>query len=436
MSVFQIVCLGLSHRTAPVEVRERLRCSFMAVSQLLPMLDDGIASDYGRFSTIREAVILATCNRMELYTVVDVSVPEPRQLLVDCLATIHPADLNAMGDQVYFFEGETAVTHLLNVAAGLDSLVLGEPQILGQVTDAYMAAVKARTIGPLLDTLFQTAIRSGKRVRTETAIGSNPASISSVSIALAKQIVGDLSDKQLLIIGSGEMARLAVKALQARGLTQISVANRSKTRAETLASQGSGQAYSLAELPQALAAADVVISATSAPKPVVTYETLAHIMNLRPERPLVLIDIAVPRDIDPSAREIAGVYLFDVDDLQDTLDESLQARQAEVPQAEAILAQEMSCLKLELRALTVQPLIADLHQKAEAIRQHELERTLRQLGDVDAQTLDQLQHLTRSLVTKLLHEPTKQLRTQAGNGTAVDYASTVRELFGLTANGD
>ena len=430
MSVRQIVCLGLSHRTAPVEVRERIRCSLIDVGQLLPMVDEGIVSDYGRFQAISEAVILSTCNRMEFYTVVDTE-EDPRQLMVDLLENIHPADLNEMGAQVYFYAGETAVSHLLEVVAGLDSLVLGEPQILGQVTDAYMAAVKAHTIGSILDALFKTAIRSGKRVRTETAIGSNPASISSVSIALAKQVVGDLSDKHILIIGSGEMGRLAIKALRARGLSQISVANRTKSRAEALASEGSGQAYSLEELPQALAAADVVISATSASDPVLTRNRVVQTMNLRQERPLVLIDIAVPRDIDPTARDIPGVHLFDVDDLQGTLDESLDARQAEIPQVHEILAQEHAALDVELRTLTVKPLIADLHQKAEAIRQRELERTLRHLGDVDPQTLEHLQHLTRSLVTKLLHEPTKQLRTHAGNGTAVEYASTVRELFGL-----
>lgn len=435
MSARQIVCLGLSHRTAPLEVRERLRCSLIDLGKLLPMLDEGIVSDVGRFAAISEAVILSTCNRMELYAVVE-PFEEPRQLLVDLLANIHSADLQAMGEQVYLYEGETAVSHLLQVTAGLDSLVLGEPQILGQVTDAYMAAVQAHTIGPMLDALFTAAIRSGKRVRTETAIGSNPASISSVAIALVKQIAGDLDDRQFLIIGSGEMARLALKALRARGLTRISVANRTRARAQTLAAESGSRVYGLDELPQALAAADVVISATGSPAPVLSSQTVAEVMKMRVERPLILIDIAVPRDIDPAARDIPGVHLFDVDDLQATLDESLDARKAEIPQVELILAGEQACLQLELRTLTVQPLIADLHQKAEAIRQRELERTLRHLGDVDAQTLDQLQHLTRSLVTKLLHEPTQQLRTQAANGTAVDYASTVRQLFGLTANGD
>lgn len=435
MSVRQIVCLGLSHRTAPVEVRERLRCSLIDVGQLLPMLDEGMVTDYGRFSAISEAVILSTCNRMEFYTVVDTAVADPRQLMVDLLASIHPADLDAMGDQVYFYAGETAVSHLLKVAAGLDSLVLGEPQILGQVTDAYMAAVKAHTIGPILDALFQTAIRSGKRARTETAIGSNPASISSVAIALAQQVVGSLHDKHVLIIGSGEMAQLAVKAIYVRGVGQMSVANRTLSRAEALASGSGGYAYGLDQLAQALVAADVVISATASPVPVLDWDLVAEAMADRAERPLVLIDIAVPRDIDPAVAEIEGVTLYDVDDLQHTLDESMDARKAEIPQVNEILAGEQACLEMELRTLTVKPLIADLHQKAEAIRQRELERTLRHLGDVDPQTLEQLHQLTRSLVTKLLHEPTKQLRTQASSGTVVDI-NTVRELFGLNVNGD
>ncbi|MBE2224781.1 MAG: glutamyl-tRNA reductase, partial [Anaerolineae bacterium] len=340
MSVRQIVCLGLSHRTAPVEVRERLRCSLIDVGQLLPMLDEGMVTDYGRFSAISEAVILSTCNRMELYTVVEATVTEPRQLMVDLLASIHPADLDGMGDQVYFFAGETAVTHLLEVAAGLDSLVLGEPQILGQVTDAYMAAVKAHTIGPILDALFQTAIRSGKRVRTETAIGNNPASISSVSIALAKQTVGDLHEKNILIVGAGEMALLAVKALHARGLTNIDVVNRTKANAEALAAPYNGHAYGMDEFLPRLAVADVVISATASPHPILSSEAIAKTMTLRAERPLVLIDIAVPRDIDPAARNIPSVHLFDVDDLQGTLDDSLEARKAEIPQIHAILAEE------------------------------------------------------------------------------------------------
>ena len=449
----QIACLGLSHRTAPLAVREQLRCSLVDVGELLPALETGhplperldsladqplavCLQDHAAFTAVRELVILSTCNRLELYALLSGEVDDPRALLTAVLATVHQIDLSPFQNHLYHFVGETAVTHLLRVAAGLDSLVLGEPQILGQVTSAYMAAVQARTIGPALDALFRAAIRTGKRTRTETAISSSPASVSSVAIALAQDIVGDLNGRHTLVIGLGEMGRLALKALGHRGVTAVSVANRTWVRAETAVARFNGRAYSLEQLPEALLAADVVISATASPIPVITAGMVQQAMSQRGARPLVLIDLAVPRDIDPAIQTMPNVRLYDVDDLQSSLDDSLAARQAAVPLVETIVAEETAVLDKELQQLAVQPLIADLHQKAEAIRQRELERTLRHLGDVDPQTLEHLQHLTRSLVNKLLHEPTKQLRTQASTETAVTYASAVRELFGLGAPGD
>ncbi|MBK6710640.1 MAG: glutamyl-tRNA reductase [Chloroflexi bacterium] len=449
----QIVCLGLSHRTAPVDVREQLRCSLLDVGQMLPafeadhlendaltrLSDETVAASWqsrAEFTAVRELVILSTCNRLELYALLSGEVDDPRALLTAVLATVHQTDLSPFQNHLYHYVGETAVTHLLRVASGLDSLVLGEPQILGQVTSAYMAAVQARTIGPALDALFRAAMRAGKRTRAETTISSSPSSVSSVAIALAQEAVGDLNGRHTLVIGLGEMGRLALKALGHRGVTQVSVANRTWVRAETAVAPFHGRPYALEQLPDALLIADVVISATASPIPVITVGMVRQAMSQRGARPLVLIDLAVPRDIDPAIQTMPNVRLYDVDDLQSSLDESLAARQAAVPLVEMIVAEETAVLDKELQQLAVQPLIADLHQKAEAIRQRELERTLRHLGDVDPQTLEHLQHLTRSLVNKLLHEPTKQLRTQAGTETAVTYASAVRELFGLGAQGD
>ncbi len=423
----QIVCLGLSHRTAPVEIRERLSCSATDLNSLL----QAFREDHSL--PIKELIILSTCNRMELYAVVDTETADPRRLLTHYLSEIRGVAAAAIANHLYFHTGLTAVTHLCRVAAGLESLVLGEPQILGQVTAAYTAAVAAHAAGPVLSRVFETAMRSGKRGRTETAISSNPASISSVAIALAQRIVGDLSDQNVLIIGVGAMAELALKALQARGVKQVSIANRSCTRAEAIASKWGGEAYGLDRLGEVLQAADVVISATGAPHLILDADMVGATMERRSNRKLVLIDIAVPRDIDPQVKYLPGVHLFDVDGLQDNLDKALTARRAEIPQVEAIITWEIDTLTAQLRQLTVTPFISDLRQKAETIRQRELERTLRCLGDLDEQTLDHIQHLSRSLVNKLLHEPTIRIKEQAynGNGRSTEYVAAARYLFGL-----
>jgi glutamyl-tRNA reductase len=322
--------------------------------------------------------------------------------------------------------------HLLSVAAGLDSMVLGEPQILGQVTAAlqaasYQAALNQRTAGPVLTALFQAAIRAGKRARTETAISNNPASVSSVAVSLARRALGSLSGKNILIVGAGEMGRLAVKAVRSRRLANVAVANRTLSRAEALVAGWNGRSYSLDQLPEAIAEADVIITTALAQTPLITEQTIGH-----RTRPLVIIDVAVPRNVAASVAGLAHVQLFDLDDLQATLDESLTARQAEVPAVEAIIVEEQKRLEVELHRLTVKPLIVDMRLKAEQIRQAEWERTLRYLGDLDPQAVAHIQHFSRSLVNKLLHEPTVRLRESAGAETAGEYEAAVRVLFGLS----
>lgn len=437
MTIPQIACLGLSHRTAPVETREQLTCSLTDASRLLPAVGESMDEIDGRFAAIQEIAILSTCNRMELYAVVDGAFAAPRNLLGEMLQAIHQIDLDPFAEHIYFYEGEAAIHHLFNVAAGLDSLVLGEPQILGQVNDAYQAAVEAHTLGPRLNAIFQAAIRAGKRARTETAISSNPASISSVAISLAQEVLGDLTARRALVVGLGEMGQLALKSLRHRGVDDVSVANRTVSRAETAVSGGDGVAYSLDQLPAALSQMDVVITATASPQPIISAAMVAGVTAGREERPFVLIDIAVPRDVDPAARNVPGVHLFDVDDLQGTLDSALAARRREVPRVETIIHQEISCLRAELQELAIKPLIVDLRRKAEAIRQRELKRTMRYLDDVDPETMEHIQHLSRSLVNKLLHDPTIRLKAKASNGHAANYAAAVRDLFALetTTNG-
>jgi len=428
MLLTKIVCLGISHHTAPVALRERISCALPEEHGLLDLVQD----DSDRFDALAEIALLSTCNRIELYAVVDAPAAGARQLLVDYLTSVHATDAASFDDYLYFYRGRKAIEHLAQVASGLDSLVLGEPQILGQVNDAYIKGVEANTVGPVLSALFRGAIRIGKRARTETAISSNPASVSSVAITLAQQLAGDLDRQQVLIVGLGEMGQLALNALRKRKIGNIALANRSHERAEKLANRWNGRTYELEQLPQALAAADSVICATAASHTVIDASIVQAVMEQRRERPLVIIDIAVPRDVEPDVGNVPGVHLFDIDDLQENLDEALAARQQEIPRVEAIIAEELECLQAEIRALTIQPVIVDLRQKAEAIRRRELERTLRFLGDdVDAETLKHVQHLSRSLVNKLLHEPTTRLREKATNGQATEYETAVRDLFDL-----
>lgn len=413
-----ILCLGLSHHTAAVELREQLGCSLAEMQPYLAGL-----------TAVQELVIISTCNRIELYAAAVPGPVCPRTELLQLLSHIRNLPAAAFVDSTFSLSDGEAVDHLHRVAAGLDSLVLGEPQILGQVTDAYMTAVSRHTTGPVLDALFKSAIRTGKRVRTETAISSNPASVSSVSITLAQRILGDLQQKRVLVLGVGEMGRLALKALRNRGIAHVSVINRTREKAETAVSNFAGRAYGLDELCQAIAEADVFITAAATPSPIVGATSIAE-----RKRPLVIVDIAVPRNVDTAVAGLPGVHLFDMDDLKATLDGSLAARQAEIPQVEAIIAQEINSLHSQLRELAIKPLIVDMRRKADQIREAELERTLRHLGDLDPQTLAHIQHFSRSLVNKLLHEPTLRLKEKASEDKADDYAATVRDLFGLFEN--
>jgi glutamyl-tRNA reductase len=420
MSSARLVLLGLSYHTAPIALREQLSCS-------LENLPPNWQTADNRFAAIRELAILSTCNRTELIARVNCPGLDARALLADLLALVKGVDKAIFEEHLYLHTGQAAAEHLCRVAAGLDSQVLGEPQILGQVTDAFGEATTAKTIGPALTELFRTAIRCGKRARSETAISQNPVSTSSMAVAQAQAILGDLAQRQHLIVGAGEMGHLALKVLRARGATNIALANRSRA----LAAEDGLPVYGLNELETAVTTADVVISATSANTPLLTRQLIENVMQQRPERPLILIDIAVPRDIDPAARQIANVHLFDADELKQSLDEALAARQREIPAINAIIEDELETLSATLRGLTVRPVIVDLRHKAEAIRRQELDRILRYLGEVDPATLAHLQHFSRALVNKLLHEPTLRLRDKAVDDKAAVYASTVRDLFGL-----
>jgi glutamyl-tRNA reductase len=424
MTPAQILCIGVNHETAPLSVREGLACS--------PDYHERILKE--QFPQIAEWVWISTCNRVELYAACfcDMALDE----VSDLFNALHGSRLEDIQPYVYTLYNEEAARHLLDVAAGLDSLVLGEPQILGQVNRAFHDAQDQGTVGHVLRALFRSALTSGKRVRNETAIGQNPASVPSVAINQAREVLGGLGDRDILLVGAGAMAQTAIKALRARNYSRISIANRTPAHAWPLVEPWNGCTHTLDELPQALETADVVFSATHAAQPLLTGEMLAAVQEKRGMRPILLIDLAVPRDIDTSVRSVPGVTLIDIDHLQSELDESLIARRREVPAAEAILEEELERLRVKLAELSMRPVIVGLRQKAEIIRRRELERTMRHLGDVDQETLQQIHHLSRSLVNQLLHEPTTRLREEATGERPDAVSEVVRDLFNLKLNGE
>lgn len=412
-----IVCIGVNHHTAPVEVREQLTCS---LEQLLPLA-----------APLNEIALLSTCNRLEIY--VSSLTASPAAMQKQAIAMLSAAtgvEADAFVPHLYASAGWDAVTHLLRVAAGLESLVLGEPQILGQVTESFIQATAAGSLGHGLTKLLRSAICVGKRARNETAISTNPASISSVALALAQEHAGNLTQCRVVVVGAGEMGHLTLKSLHHRGITDVEVVNRTLARAEKAAATWGGAAFPLHRLAERLALADVVILATDAPQPLLNEAMVAQAISQRPDRPLVLVDIAVPRDVDPAVSGLPGVRLFDMNDLRGTLDDALSAREAEVPKVEAIIDEEVLALQNAYLEMSVRPLIVDLRRKAEEIRQREMARTLRNLGDVDDATLAHIQKFSRALINQLLHEPTLYLKDKAIQGEAQEV-EMAREMFGL-----
>lgn len=419
-----IHCLGLNHTTASISLRERLAFNEGSLRAALARLGCGEIGD-----SISELILLSTCNRIELYAVSPRLEAEDLELL---LSETRGVAVEEFQPHLYHYRDEDAVRHLLRVASGLDSLVLGEPQILGQVTGSFELARGAGSSGPLLSRLFQHAIHAGKRARAETYIARNPASVSSLAASLAEKSVHNLTHAQVVVLGAGEMAELAVEALRKRGAARVLVLNRTLERAKGLAQRWQAEVSTFEYLDEALSVADVLVSSTGAPHTIINPGMVARIMSARPSRPLVMIDIAVPRDIDSGCNQIPGVTVHDMDSLHDRLEHSLAEREAEVPQVEAILDEEAGKFLEFFRSLDMLPLIANLRQQAEAIRQAELRKTLRRMPDLTDAERARVEALTQALVKKLLDAPTNRLRAQANKPTAPEYADIARTLFGLS----
>jgi len=402
-----VVLVGISHHQAPVELRERAALDPERAGELARYLAGGDA----------EAVCLSTCNRTELYLAAESGDEAERKAEAALLALEEE-----LGPALYRLRDEAAALHLFRVAAGLDSMVPGEGEILGQVRAAHGAGAA----GPILDRLFRHALHAGKKARTETAIGESPASVSSAAAALAEQVFGDLHGRTVLVVGAGETGELAVKSLVARGATIAFVANRTVERAQELTQRFGGTARALEDVEHNLQHADVVLSSTSSPGWMLTREQVERTLHERKGRPLFLIDLAVPRDLDPAIHELDGCYLYDIDDLEAVVAETLAGRRREGERAETIVAAEADRFREWQASLDVVPAIASLRARAEEIRTAELERA--KLSGAERRAAESV---TAAVLNKLLHLPTIRMKQAAAAADGVIYADAVRHLFGL-----
>jgi glutamyl-tRNA reductase len=418
-----IFSLGLNHTYTPVHLRERLAFNEEQIRASLARLFCGHTP-----SSLVELIIISTCNRIELYAASNqLAYADLEAFLSDARGV--PVD--EFHQYLYRFKDVDAARHLFDVAAGLDSLVIGEPQILGQITRALELARGQNAAGPTLNRLFQAAIHAGKRARTETAISRNPASVSSLAASVAEKTLGYIQSAGVVVLGAGEMAELTVEALRKRGVEKIRVVNRTLERAHALAQRWDAESATFELLYESLCTADILISSTGAPHLVISAQMVAEAMRSRDGRALVLIDIAVPRDIDPNAAALPHVKLFDIDGLNARLEDSLIRRMDEVPQVRQILVEELFEFEEYLKSLDMLPIIADIHEQAEAIRIAELERTLRRMPDLTDAERKRIEVLTQSLVKKLLDHPTRRLRAEATSHRGPEYAALARTLFNL-----
>jgi len=420
-----ILCIGVNHRTASVSLRENLSLGEEALRAALARYGCGKEDSGGILS---ELTILSTCNRIELYSM---SVSRDHEVLTILLEEVSGVSRKAFERHLYQLGGQEVARHLLRVAAGLDSQVLGEPQILGQVAEAHMTALRLGSTGPILSRLFQTAVHAGKRARNETAISSGLSTVSSIAVKLASDVVGGLAQAKVVVIGAGEMAELVIEALRKRGTQRISVINRTVSRGQELAKRWRAVARPFEAMLDELREADIVISSTGAPHTILHRSSLEKLMREREGLQLVILDIAVPRDVDEDARQLPGVHLYDIDDLARRAGRSFEDRKREVPRVEVVIEEELASFVSWLDTLSVTPVIRELHQLAESIRQQEMKRTISRMPGLDEVERQRIEALTRALIKKLLHFPTLYLKEQSRYGEEVPGALLTRKLFGL-----
>ena len=415
-----LVVVGINHRSAPVDVRERVVFEPARVPDALRELRS--------LPDVREAVIVSTCNRTELYCVTGSGEGD----LGEWLQRYH--QLGSSIHHCLYRHGDMgAVSHAFAVAAGLDSMVLGEPQILGQLKDAYRTAQEAGTTGPLLNRLFQAAFSVAKRIRTETQIGANAVSVASAAVAMARTVFATFDNRTALMVGAGETIALAARHLHADGLRRMIVANRSIERARELAAEFQGFAISLDEIPAHLREADIVVASTASPGAIITRDMASTALRARKRRPMFMVDIAVPRDIEPAVAELEDVYLFTVDDLQSVVEENMESRRQAAREADRMIAGEVDRFAVQLRTRDAAPTIRRLREEAERTRRHTLEQARRMLA-TGRSVEEVLDFLSATLTNRLIHAPSQRLRDAAESGVA-EIIGTIAEIYRLDREG-
>jgi len=417
----ELITLGISHKTASVQMRERLAFTQAAVTDFL--------HDVAAHPDVHEAVVISTCNRTELTLVVGDPVAAESAVLgmLAQRAQVRPTEL---AERMYSPRNCDAARQLFRVTAGLESMIVGEAEIQGQVKRAYEVALASGTTGPLTNRLFTAALQTGKRVRSETSIGLGRASMSSVAVELAHTIMGDRPEPRAVIIGAGETSELTARAFAEHGVCTIFVANRHADRARSLADRFGGRVVALDDLPAQLEQADVVIASTASPHPIVGHEELELVMRARRGRPLLLIDLAVPRDIDPACGDLDGVTLFDMDDLQARVAHTISVREAEALRAESVVEEEIKRFAAWLGTLAVQPTIRALREYGDAIVEQVLAENQTRWELASERDIARAEAIARSVMNRLLHEPTLRLRTMT-EGRSHGRLQIMRELFGL-----
>ena len=412
------LALGINHKTASVSVREKVAF----VPERMVEAQQRFCSETGS----HEVAILSTCNRTELYLAHELADPQP---LLHWLANYHGVPLGDLSACAYAHPAEHAVQHMMRVACGLDSMVLGEPQILGQMKSAYAVAREAGTVGPMLGRLFQSTFNAAKQVRSSTAIGENPVSVAFAAVSLSRQIFSDLRHSQALLIGAGETITLVARHLHEQGIKRIVVANRTLERARALAEQFGAHAVLLSEIPQELVNSDIVISSTASQLPILGKGMVESALKKRKHRPIFMVDIAVPRDIEPQVGELDDVYLYSVDDLQAVINENLKSRQQAAQAAEELVAQCVADFMQQMRALSAVDVVRSYRERAESLRDEELAKALRALRN-GSSAEQALQQLARGLTNKLVHSPSVQLKKLSAAGRQ-DALTLAQELLAL-----
>jgi len=418
----EIVVIGLNHQTAPVEVRERLAFSSEDNPRVLQAMRQNPCVD--------EVVLFSTCNRVELL-VATKNISKAVEMVKDFLADFKKTPRQSFEQALYVYDGDEAVRHIFRVAASLDSMVVGEPQILGQIKESYQEASSNRACGVILNRLMHRSFSVAKRVRTETGIGDHAVSISYAAVELGRKIFGQLEGKAVLLIGAGEMAELAVEHLVTNRARPIFVANRTFERGLEIAERFKGTAIRFEEIRDYLKQADIVISSTGAPHYILVRGDFKGVMRARKNRPLFLIDIAVPRDIEPEINRITNVYVYDIDDLQNTIQENIEERRKEARRGERIVDEAVVQFRRWFQCLDVVPTIVALREKLEEIRQAEIKKTLACLTSASEEDRAAIDRLTVSLIKKILHDPTLFLKQSGHKDKKFLYVDIIRRLFNL-----